>query len=328
MLTEGLLNLRKGIIMGAPKSVRPFSVKEMSELLSQAKTSALRFRSVEARVEALEAFRLAILPFTNWLDRPIKECFVAFDESAYRHAPKRALRVFKQYGNDLHVVALDRHGNWMTVERVPTSSENLTQVRKLSSAALAAKIDETRIYILDSIPWPLCSEHLKTIESLGLRPIISHCAFLKYLKQGIEELEKTLAEREERMRILRGNLTFLASFATGLDPLVQEPKEPLNDFAVFAKRPGYISRCSGTYFIQGPVQEQVNERNAKRQFYPDMSYYVYESKVRVDELGSLLRSLHTSVGDIKETMSSDARKPISKEEAAIIKQFADSIGTP
>jgi len=310
--------------MGAPRTVRPFSVKEMSELLSLAKKSAMNFRTIAARAEALEQFRLAILPFAEWLDKPISECFVAFNEELYHHAPKRALPIFKQYGNNLHVVAIDRRGDWITAEKVQEEERSSMVLVKLSSEKLALRIERSRFAILDSTPWARCTKYLKTVESLGLGPVVTHCAFLKYLNQGVEEIGRTLAEREKRMQIMRENLTFLSSFAAGIDPLVYAKGEPMKTYAVFSERPGHSSRCTGTYFVRDFVQAKVDERNAGQKSDSETSYVIFESSVRTDAMLSFLDGIYTSVEEAATSQGIFARCPISEEEATAIKRVYNS----
>lgn len=310
--------------MGAPRTVRPFPVKEMSELLLLARKSAMNFRSIAARAKALERFRLAILPFAEWLDKPVKECFVAFHEETYHHAPKRTLPVFKQYGSDLHVVAIDRRGDWITAEKTQEGGRSSTVLVKFSSEDLALRIEQSRFAILDSTPWPYRTRHLETIESLGLQPIVGHCAFLKYLNQGVEEIGGAIEEREKRIQVMRGNLAFLASFAAGVDPLVYGKGEPIKTYAVFSTRPGHQSRCTGTYLVRGPVQTLVDERNAMQKFDNEVTYTVFESSIKTDALPSLLNGVYNSVEETA-TQGILARHPISEKEVAVIQGVYDSI---
>jgi hypothetical protein len=312
--------------MGAPnKAVKLFSVKEFSELLHLAKKSAAGFRSIAARVEALEKFRLAILPFAEWIDKPVRECFVSFSEGTYHQAPKRVLSVFRQYSNDFHVVAIDRRGDWITIERTP-GERSSTALVKISSEKLAQKIEQERFTILNSTPWPLYTEHLKTIESFGLQSIVEYCAFLKYLNRGVEEIGGILAERERRMQVLRGNLSFLSSFAAGLDPLVYREEKTVETYAAFGEHPGGTSRCSGTYFARGPAQAQVDEWNAKQPPGSETSLYVFVSSIGADGLRQCLNGIYHSVEQATYYRGASSRKPISEEEAAILKRFSDSIG--
>jgi hypothetical protein len=297
----------------------------MSELLSLAKESAMNFRTIAARAEVLERFRLAILPFAEWLDKPIKECFVAFNEELYHRAPKRALPIFKQYGSDLHVVAIDRRGDWITAKEVLVGKHGSAVLKKLSSVELAMEIEQARFAILDSMPWPRCTGYLKAIESLGLQLVVRHCAFLKYLNQGVEEIGRTLAEREKRMQVMRGNLTFLASFAAGVDPLVYGKGEPMKTYAVFSERPGHHSRCTGAYFVRDIVQTKVAERNAGQKSDSETRYVVFEDSVRTDAMLSFLDGIYRSIEEAATSQGVFAREPISEEEVAAIRRAYDSI---
>lgn len=281
------------------------------------------FRNIESHIEMLERFRIALLPFTEWLDKPIKECFLAFPEEAYRHAPKRALLVFKQYGNGLHVVALNRKGEWITMR----NERGIVELAQISSEGLAKKIDRARFAILESAPWGCSTEHLRTIEAMGLQTAIAHCAFLKYMEQGIEEIRRAILERENRVRIMRENLTFLASFVAGIDPLVYGGNKPMKTYAVFSKYPGHESRCTGSYFVRDLVQKQADERNAaKFKFDPDKSYFIFESSVRTDALRSFLDGVYHSVEETATSQGVFARRPLSEEEVTVIRMFANSIG--
>lgn len=313
--------------MGSPRNeIYRFNIKWQTELLSTAKQTAMHFRVIGQYAQALELLRQSLLPFVDWLDKPIKECFLGYGDSPFHRGPKRAMPVFRWYGEALSLVTLDRRGRWIMMERVQTSEPNLYALKEMSSGTLAAKIEEHRINILDSIPFLTERKHLGTAEDLGLHSVIVHCAFVRYVQQGLKAVGKMLVEREERLRVMRTNHDTLMSFAAGLDPLAFDPKQ-VPTFSVWNDHGRGKSRCSGTYFVREPVEAQVREQNTKQGSDPDVKYFVYEDSRSLRELDWFLRGVCTSIENIKETFSSDARQPMSDEERAAIKNVADSIGS-
>lgn len=308
--------------MGSPKNeISRFSIKWQTELLSTAKQSALHFRSREYHEQALEHLRKSLLPLVDWLDKPTKECFRGYDEIAFRNGPKRAMSVFEWRSEGLTAVALDRRGRWITMEKVPTSGENSHMLEEISSVALATKIEENRFRISN-----IGLKQLEAADSIGLGQVISHCAFINYTREGVALVGKTIREREERLQVIRANHDILMSFTAGLDPLAFEPMQ-LPGFSVWNKYDRGSSRCSGVYFDRELAATEVIQRNVQHGADSKTKYYVFDDSILTSELQWFLSRICMSIGEIKEALSSSARKPMSDEERAIIKGLADSIGS-
>lgn len=307
--------------MGAPTQLQKFSVLEMHDALTLAKSTAMDFRSLEARTKALDHFKTSILPMVEWLDKSIKDCFPGREPKLRDASAKRALPLFK-WVNRLPPVALTRKGEWITY----ISSEGA--LVKLSSELVAERISVASWDILGSIPWPRKAQHLLGAEFLGMKEIVEHCAFLKYLALGIEELDKALKEREQRLQVMRHNLSFLNSFVRGMDPLEYgAPKTALPGYALFGRYPGHTNRVSGTYFVSAPVEKQAKERNEKKSVGSDYSYYVFEEHRWFKKLEQFLSQVERTIEDVSASEYSK-RDPISDEEKKVILEYVNRIGNP
>jgi hypothetical protein len=227
---------------------------------------------------------------------------------------------FGQFGT-LHSVALEREGNWITV------SSNGHVVSGVSSEWLTSAISFARHDILCSAPWSYKRESLSTTESMGMKDVVEHCAFLKYLGYGMEALDKTLTEREERLRIMRGNLSFLVSFVGGIDPMEYGAQEQvLAGYSLFYEHPRGHCRSLGTYFVRHPVEKAMQKRNNERHD-SDHKYVVFSESSRFGKLEQLLTRVCSTLEEISEK-GQFGRDPISPEEVDVIKKFTEKIGVP
>lgn len=308
--------------MGTPKQLRNFSVREMHSTLSLARETAMDFRSLDARVKALDHLKLSLLPMVEWLDKPIRECFPGPRDGTLDAPTKRALPLFKQLGM-LPAVALVRKGDWVTLSAV----RDTTKVVGTSSEWLANAISRSRHDILGALPWGYKKESTATAESAGMKEVVEHCAFLKYLTLGMNELDEALKERESRLHTMRYNFSFLKSFIDGIDPLEYgAPESSLPGYAVFDRHSRGTSRCSGTYLVRGPVEKEVKERNEKKSPGSDYTYYVFEDGYhRLNKLGDFLFHVTLSIDEVSEG-GQFARKPLSDEEKKVITDFTKRIG--
>ncbi|MBI4122034.1 MAG: hypothetical protein HY461_01755 [Parcubacteria group bacterium] len=311
--------------MGTPKQLNKFSVREMCDALLLAKETAMDFRSLDARVKALERLRVLLLPMVEWLDKPIKECFPNPREKTSNASTKRALPFFRGF-RTFPPVALARKGDWVTLNYgFCTSDEEPVRAESVSSAWLASAISRSRHAILEAIPWGHKKESLVAMESVGMGDIVEHCAFLKYLALGMDKFDEVLKEREERLCTMRHNFSLLKSFVSGIDPFEYgAPKSSLPGYALFNRHPRGVSRSSGTYFISVPVEREAEERNKKRASGSDYEYYVYEDGChRFDRLEYFLSCVRYSIEEIPRS-----RDPLSDEEIKVLTDFADGIGVP
>lgn len=308
--------------MGTPsnKHLHDFSVREMSDTLSLAKSAAMDFRSVHARVAVLDHLRTSLLPMVEWLDKPAKDCFPG-PWSNTLHAPmKRAMSFFRRF-EELHPVALTRKNAWITIASDGTDA----MVMNVSSEWLAAAISDSRYAILGATR-PYREETLVIAESMGMKDVVEHCAFLRYLASGMEGLDEMLKERERRLHVMQKNSSFLKSFVEGMDPLEYcASGSSIPGYSLWNKYPQGTSRCSGTYFVPGPVEEVVAVRNASRTRGDDCSFYVFDDSHQISTLDSFLFKVGISIMEVSEH-GQCARGPFSDEEKKIIADFANKIG--
>lgn len=308
--------------MGAPKQLKRFSVYQMSETLSLARETAMNFRSIDARAKALDCLRVSLLPIVEWLDKRITDCFPEPWNSTFFTSIKRALPLFKRFGK-LYPIALVREGDWVMVD---PRREELVSV---SSGQLAEFISQSRHEILCSIPWPYEKQSLIAAESMGMKEVVEHCAFLKYIACGMEELDKVLQEREERLRTMRANFSFLGSFVEGIDPFTCDWQGPfLPGYALFWKSAeGGVSRSSGTYFVPGPVEEAVKKRNSMRlsPSQKENEYIFFNESCHPEKLESFLSRVCHILTDVSKP-GQFGREPFSKEEIKVVADFIKGIG--
>lgn len=306
--------------MGTPKQLYKFSVREMHDALSLAKDTAMNFRSLDARIKALDHLKVSLLPMVEWLDKPLKECFPGPGGRALDGSKKRALPLFGQFGG-FSPVALTRKGAWVTL------TPHDTGVMDVSSRWLALAVCHWRYNILGAIPRGHKKESVVIAESMGMSEVVEYCAFLKYLALGMKELDEMLEERENRLRTVRHNFSLLKSFTDGIDPLEYgAPESSLPGYAVFDRHSRGASRCSGTYLVSGPAEKEVAEGNKKKSPESDSVYYIHEDgNRRFRKLDDFLSRVRCSIDEVSES-GQFARKPLSDEEKKVITDFVRGIG--
>ncbi len=306
--------------MGTPKQLEKFSVREMHDALSLAKETAMDFRSLDARVKALDHLRVSLLPMVEWLDKPIKECFPGPRDGTLVAPTKRAMSFFKRFGEFLPVM-LTRRGDWVTLH------PDGTKVIIVTSRWLTLAISCFKREILEAVPWGHKKESMVVAESVGMREVIEHCAFLKYLALGMKGFNEILQERERRLHIMWRNFSFLKSFVDGIDPLEYGvPELPFPGYALFDRHSRGTSRSSGTYFVSDPVEKEAAERNKRKPPGSDYEYYVFDDgHRRFNKLEDFLSCVGRSIEEVSDG-GQFARKPLSDEEKKVITDFAQEIG--
>src|SRR3989344_767609 len=114
-------------------------------------------------------------------------------------------------------------------------------------------------------------------ESVGMREVVEHCAFLKYLALGMKRFDEILKERERRLHVMRSNSSFLGSFIGGIDPFEYSASESsFPGYSVFNRHSRGTNRGSGIYFVPGPVEREAAERNKRKSPGSDYEYYVFD----------------------------------------------------
>ncbi|KKW41346.1 hypothetical protein A3I46_00835 [Candidatus Kaiserbacteria bacterium RIFCSPLOWO2_02_FULL_54_13] len=304
--------------MGTPRELNKFSVREMHDALLLAKETAMNFRSLNARIKALDHLRISLLPMVEWLDKPISECFPGPWDTPLRASVKRALPLFQQFGRTFPPVALTRKGDWVTL-----TSDGVIGV---ASDWLALAISRSRCDILEAFPWGHKRENVIATESAGMREVVEHCAFLKYLALGMKRFDEILKERERRLHVMRSNSSFLGSFIGGIDPFEYSASESsFPGYSVFNRHSRGTNRGSGIYFVPGPVEKEVKERN--KRWSPGSGYesYVFRDSRRLNKLEDFLSCVGRSIEEVSDG-GQFARKPLSDEEKKVITDFAKKIG--
>ncbi|MBX4215429.1 hypothetical protein KW797_00540 [Candidatus Parcubacteria bacterium] len=294
----------------------------MHDTLEVAKKSALNFRSEEVRLQTLEKLREELLPMVEWLDKSVKELYpYKADELV---APmKRAMPVFAACGGELHQVALARKHDWIIVKYV----KDTPHIWSVSSGWLVAAISERRHSILG---W---DHNFAAIEEIdGMREVVEHCAFMKYLATGVASVRKLIGEREERLQIMSERTSFLGTYVAGLDPVQYADVPPsLPGYSLWhqsEERRGSASRSSPTYLLREPVEKRVKKHNASP--LANNSYFVYDGDGR--ELRSLDQALLYVTGvfrDIEpegDKAFGSKREPLYPEEKETITRLAKNIG--
>lgn len=295
--------------MGAPKKeLRPFAVGEMAAALQLIRESAKNFDQRNARIAVLERLRVLLQPMTEWLDVSTSDWL----KVRQVRGPKRVLPLFGNFGS-LCQTGLTRNGSWVAMTwgegRIdPTSSEEIVDA-----------VSDARFYILN---YPRAS--MQPIETMAdMRPAIEHGAFLKYLVFGLEGIGDILKEREERLRTMRSNLSFLQSFAKGADPLAYGEAMPFPGYSVFRHTDHGYSRCSGTYLVQKPVEEAVRAKN-KALEEGAHEYFVHDDCYQPASLDDVLFHLRVLVDGTRER-GICGREPFSDEEVVLLRTYMNGL---
>lgn len=295
--------------MGAPKKeLRPFAVGEMAAALQLVRESAKNFDQRNARVAVLERLRVLLQPMTEWLDVSTSDWL----QVRQVRGPKRVLPLFGNFGS-LCQMGLTRNGSWVAM----TWGEG--RIDPASSEGIVDAVSDARFYILN---YP--RESMQPIEEMSdIRPAIEHCAFLTYLMFGLKGIDGALKEREERLRTMRSNLSFLQSFVEGVDPLAYGEAMPFPGYSVFRHTDHGHSRCSGTYLVQKTVEETVQAKN-KALEKDAHKYFVYDDGYQPASLEKLLFRLRVLVDGTRER-GICGRGPFSDEEAELLRTYMNGL---
>lgn len=295
--------------MGAPrKELQPFAVGEMSAALQLVREAAKDFDQSNVRVAVLERLRELLQPMTEWLDIPTN----GWLKVRHVQGPKRVLPLFGHFGN-LRQVGLTRSGSWMAM------TWGMGKIDPISSKEVVDAVSNARFDILN---YPRGS--MQPIEEMSdIRPTIEHGAFLMYLLFGLKRIDEALKEREERLRAMRSNLSFLQSFAEGADPLAYGKVTPFPGYSVFCHTDRGSSRCSGVYLVQKTVEEIVKAKN-KTLEEDEHEYFVFDDYYHPSTLDRLLFRLRV-IDDETRQRGTCRRAPFSNEEAVFLRTYMNSL---
>lgn len=295
--------------MGAPKKeLRPFAVGEMAAALQLVRESAKNFDQRTARVVVLERLRVLLQPMTEWLDVSTSDWL----KVRQVRGPKRVLPLFGNFGS-LCQIGLTRNGSWVAM----TWGEG--RIDPASSEEIVDAVSDARFYILN---YPRAS--MQPIEAMAdMQPAVEHGAFLKYLVFGLKGIDDILKEREERLRTIRNNLSFLQSFAEGADPLAHGKAMPFPGYSVFCHTDHGHSRCSGTYLVQKTVEETVRAKN-KALEESAHEYFVSDDSYQPRNLDDVLFRLRVLANGTRER-GICGRGPFSDEEATLLRTYMNGL---
>ncbi len=119
-----------------------------------------------------------------------------------------------------------------------------------------------------------------------LRDVASHYAGAWFVGQCFETVKSALAEREERLKIMKQRMDFLQEFQASLDPImVRGEPLPLPHYALYSKTSTGSSVAAGNYLAASSLDDFwkiIDERGARDR------YFTLGENDSVDSLKKLL----------------------------------------
>ncbi len=305
--------------MGTPaKNVRreitPFSPTEMQNLLSLAEAASINYDSRGFRIKVLEGLRIALLPMAQWLDQPVTDFGGKFQPADKK---TRAMPFVGDHGKGVPTIALCRNGNWLHLGWEELGSRKATEMTSEELADFIVKHGER----FRSVRW---NAEQKIADSIfasvpELKKAMPLLYLMKFTEFGIRNLQKIMAEREARLRILWNRTCFLESgLWSRLDPLTHmKPRGWLPSYSMYHRHEHGVANASPTYFEKGPVAKLVAERNTGEPA-GKTPYSVHESEREIRSMEDLLFALETTVF---ESMGGRSREGLSATEAEKVREI-------
>ena len=288
--------------MGTP-TLQPFKAQEILRLLKDAKIT-----TKEDMIQALDRFRLGLIPLVQWLDVPVREWA---DDTHRSSKQDRIMPVFESFGDQLPPIGLSRAGEWLFSRRTGRRS------RVTTSSYLVDMIALERVNILSAFPFPMEKGRLLEVEGfLGNDRIIVRAAFLRYLESGLTSIKEMLGKREERLVTMRSHLNNLQLFKEAADPIVQAGTLRLPGYAEFESTGNGCRRVSGTYLTRKPVADHARQSQNRS--------FVYEDTSHCDSLSGLLWRLVVLAEETHES-GICGRDPFSDEERDVLRHIVSGI---
>jgi len=317
--------------MGAPKQkwqeeLSKVSIPKKAEGWALAGKTARGFRNFEVRVNMMEHVRSSLKSLTRWLDQPAKKYFQwAINCGTLQAATGQVMPVFRGY-DDLHHVALTREGQWTTI--APIGARIGARLTRVSSADVVSNIYSCRFSILASKPRYFRRECLAAAESIeGLRAVVEHCAFLVYLRDGMNTIRENLIERWRRLDTMDYNIAHIEEITLGSDPLTRVPAQ-LPEYQLMREH----SRGTSDAGERLRFTSDFLDREAER--WNAMPAVVELGVHKVNELSLKHDSLEFFLGRVSYIFSEASKKrmseerPITEEEKEVIAKFVREIGVP
>ncbi|MDO8469539.1 MAG: hypothetical protein Q7S84_00780 [bacterium] len=322
-----------GTPRGKKQNDRPelrISTAEKERLFEAARKIRKRLNP-EALAEILEEVRIILLPLVPWLDVPV------FSESGIYKAPppetwqkKRAMMVLD--GSDMSGqfdLMLERSGSWYVKMHLECDGGRPGYF-EANSSGLAAQIIKRSDLLLRFSSSPTSEQLAGMLEFL--RNIALYHSAAKMVARCFKTIDRTLREREERMRLMRERLRLLGDFPEMLDPLLADGKTVLvPTFSIFSKYRDTSSRYTGTYLTKeclGPFWDEIRARSN-----PDGgSYTPFNSSHNFRSLGEFLLRMKWEIEEINKaqkqgkmdtvlpTGPSEGRLPFSKGELGVLRE--------
>ncbi|MEK7661886.1 MAG: hypothetical protein AAB355_00070 [Patescibacteria group bacterium] len=322
--------------MGTPV-FQPFSISEVSNAIITAKKAARMFRDRQSRAVALRHLCCLLLPMVPWLDKPLHEIVGSPVEKKYlpEHIRNdRGMLLVSGFAGFFFLVLrrdLSLLGCYPASDR--GQADGICYIPLTRAGVLVDMIADKKYEIAGSIPWGIDFKNsLREFveEDRDLSEAVEHFAFLKFLSLIVKTVGKTIAEREERLKTMRGNLSFAELFVDGLDPLQYvQPQPPLTEYSVFRDHGRGTVRNSGDYFVARHVKEIAEQLNEREKSTPILSPDDSRDEYRVNEFQANIRSLSDLFSRLRVALDDRGRegaRDFSREEKTVIGAFAQKIG--
>ncbi|KKW37075.1 MAG: hypothetical protein UY81_C0004G0004 [Candidatus Giovannonibacteria bacterium GW2011_GWA2_53_7] len=330
--------------MGTPRGKKQNDRPELELSVAEKERLFVAARKIRKQLnpavlaEILEQVRAILLPLVPWLDMPV------FSESGiYRTPPfpemwrkKRAMMVLDgSYISGQLDLMLERSGSWYVKMRLACDGGRPGYF-EANSSGLAVQIIKRSDLLLRFSSSPTSEQLAGTLAFL--RNIALYHSAAEMVARCFKTIDRTLREREERMRLMRERLQLLGDFPEMLDPLLADGKMvSVPTFAIFSNYRDTSSRHTGTYLTQEclrPFWDEIRTRTNPESYTPFNSLYNFHS------LGEFLQRVRSEVEEIAEakrqgrkdvtslTSRADGRLPFSKEELKVLQGAVRSISEP
>src|ERR1700722_10617855 len=227
----------------------PDAVETLRLLTLGAETKPIA--SIENIFTILEELKASFLPMVYHLDKPLREQ-MAFSKAKMAvefRKPKVMVVLNRHDEGRFFSLALDREGLWFA-EFPKDGAES--EIQRLTSEELATAImqligEAQLLFAMDA--------RKRTSEELAERlpfldKVFSYMVLLRFVNNCCETVEKVIAEREERFRIMRKRIGLVQEFGAMLDPLKRagNGKKVLPGYAIWRNHnPSGAGRSTTAY---------------------------------------------------------------------------------
>ncbi len=321
--------------MGTPSNtsqeLKVPTIAEKTQVIDAGRKIGSRMR-LKGFCEILENMKTILLPFVQWLDKPVNGIW----DAPIAFFNMRGMLIFEVPNTHLELpsVALERSGEWFIKTR---NSDGGWVFHNASSERLAELFlkEEESLIKLSLEGYRDISRYF--IEKAGfMRKIAAYNGILFFVSKCFETVDQAIKEREIRIRIMKERLALLKDLSGSLDPLLASGRiVEVPRYSIFSHDSHGERRSISDYFSLDAVEpfwKYLDSRPSGRN-----GYKAFVNSAAFRSVPDLIQRMIWEVKEIWSAESnqktdasslfgySSGRLPFTDEEVQVIKKLVDSI---